>query len=164
MPQLPLQPDLELVVGASNVAQWADVDNDGDSTKRRARITWAINEGYTYIIGRIAPRYDITTFVTYPSIIFQLIAKRACIELYRSPRGLVDGDPAAAQLNSISLDIEAKIDLIMAGLLRLIDAPVEPNAIPEIDNSGGLPWNTFNSRTQWSGEPCVTDRSVFYNE
>jgi hypothetical protein len=163
MPQLPAQSDLEIIVGASNVSQWADVDNDKDTTKRKARVAWAIARGYDYVIARISPRYDITTFVTFPSIVFQLIARRACIELYKSPRGLVDGDQAAAQLKSISIDIEAQIEQILAGQLPLIDAPSQPNNYPEVDNSGCLPWSSFRRSNQWSGDPCVETYTRFYD-
>lgn len=36
------QADIELEYGATNLAQWADIDNDGDATKKANRIAHAI--------------------------------------------------------------------------------------------------------------------------
>lgn len=161
-PPLPQKSDLEMVVGESNVSQWADVDNDGSVQKKNARVTWAIQQAYNYVTGRIACQYDITTFVTFPSIIFNLIARRACIELYRSPRGLVDGDASVNQLNSMDTQIESQIDQILAGILKLVDAPVAPLTYPEVSNAGCLPWMSTHNQRQWSGDPCVIPFGNFY--
>lgn len=160
---LPQQSDLEMIYGATNIAQWASADNDGDITKREARVNWAIARGYDYILSRVSRRYDISTFVEFPSIVFQLIAKRAGIELYSSPRGLVDGDPATAQLNSLSLQVEVALDQIIAGVLPLIDAPVQPTVMPGINNSGGrFSVDGHRHNVQHSGEPCVIPDGRFY--
>lgn len=159
---LPQQSDLEQIIGADNVRQWSDVDNDGDRVKQANRIVWAVNQGYDYIAGRLAYRFNIGTLVAFPHIIFQLIAQRACIELYQSPRGLVDGDPANAGLNSISVQIESKLDQIIAGILQVIDAPVQPMSTPDVENCGALRWQDYHRQTQWSGEPIVIPYGRYY--
>lgn len=161
MPTLPTKADLVTIVGTNNVNQWADVDNLQNQTTIDNRVTWAIQQGYNYVVGRIALRFDITTFVSLPAIVYQLIAQRACIELYQSPRGLVDGDPAVAQLNSISLLVESRIDQILAGILRVTDAPVQPEQVPTVENAGRLPWNRIHAGQQWTGDPCVIDCGNF---
>ena len=170
MAALPTVTDLQVIYGSTNVDQWADADNDADVVKKAARITWAINNAYLYISGRLCKRFDFTTFVSFPQIIFQLIAKRAGIELYASPRGLADGDAQTAQLNARSLEIESQIDQILSGQLQVIDLPVFPVDQPGITN-GGDPFRKLNNGTfQWNthmqeqctGEPLVIPYGAFY--
>ena len=164
-PALPVRADVEQVYGIANVSQWADLDNDGDATKITNRINWAISRGYDYILGRLSKRFDISTFVNYPSVIFQLIAKRAGIELYTSPRGIVDGDAATAQLNAMSLQIEAQLDQILSGQLQLLDAPALPSDGPGVYNSCN-PFASINRRygygDQWTGEPICIPYGNFF--
>ena len=170
MPALPTITDLNTVYGSTNIDEWSDSDNDGDVVKKAARVTWAIENAYLYIIGRLNKRFDTTTWVSYPAIVFKLIAKRAGIELYSSPRGLVDGDAATAQLNARSLEIEAQLDQILSGQLQIVDLPVAPTDCPGVNN-GGDPFREINSRSlqwsstsqaQWTGEPCVIPNGNFY--
>ena len=161
-PALPTRPDLEIVYGQANISYWASADNDEDETKKAARITWAIDRAYDYIVGRLNRRFDITTWVSIPSIIFQLIAKRAGIELYSSPRGLTDGDPATAQLNAMSVEVEARLDQILSGQLQVFDAPQLPIDTPGINNSTAPFMYKRRHCEQLTGEPVVTPWSPFY--
>lgn len=164
---LPEQTDLDLIFGAENIRLWATVDNDNDTTKREAKVVRAIQDGYNYIVGRIANRYDVSSFVALPDVLFQLIVKRAAIELYTSPRGLVDGDPQTAQIASISLEVESKLDQILAGQLVLLDISdeLQPIQTPNVNNStahfrsDGL---KMRPNYQHTGEPCVDDWTGFY--
>jgi hypothetical protein len=161
---LPVRSDVEIVYGAANIAQWALVDNDDDETKKDARITWAIQQAYEYIEGRLASRIQFSTFVTIPKLIFSLIAKRAGLELYSSPRGLIDGDAATAQLNTLSVEVEARIDQILSGQLKIVDDPVPAVDYPGINNVGGSRnlMHHHDSCRQYTGEPTVTPYSNFY--
>ena len=159
---LPTIADLQQIYGINNIHDWANLDNDNDPTKIANRVTWAIARGYDYILGRLNKRFDISTFVTYPSVIFQLIAKRAGIELYTSPRGIVDGDAATAQLNAISLEIEARLDQILSGQLQLLDAPVLPISGPGVNNGNVCFRNYRCYPDQWTGEPIVIPYGNFY--
>ena len=160
---LPAQSDLNMVYGTVNINQWADADNLQDAPTITARCNWAINIAYNYILGRLSDRYDISTFVSLPAVIFELITKRAGIELYRSPRGLVDGDPATASLNSMSLEVESKLDQILSGLLQLLDAPVNPTNVPGVNNcTARFPLGMRYNQQQWDGTPLVDDCTQFY--
>lgn len=163
MPTLPTRDDLVMISGEVNISQWADVDNDGSKIKKESRIYWAINESRRYVAGRLACRFDITKFVDYPEVIYWLIARRACIELYTQPRGLADGDPAAAQLNAISIRVEAEIDQILAGVLKLADLETPPISYPDINNSGGSgAFDRCYREHQNDGMPIVDTWSRFY--
>ena len=72
-------------------------------------------------------------FRSLPSACLNLIAARACIELYQSPRGLVDGDAAFQMISSMSLRIEAKIDQYNAGQLRFLDNSNEAIQHPTVN-------------------------------
>jgi hypothetical protein len=164
---LPTQPDLEMIYGASNIAQWADSDNKGSKSTRDARIAWAVQEGYRYIVGRLANRIDIEQLVALPAEVFSLIARRAGIELASAPRGLVDGDPKAAQLNAQALIIETKLDQILAGQLKLLDLPDEaiPINTPGVNNSTAhYEFDALRPRRneQCIGVPRVVDNTNFY--
>ena len=164
-PALPTQANIEVIYGINNISEWSDADNDGDAVKKAARVAWAIQRGYDYILGRVYKRFDISTFTAYPAVIFELIAKRAGIELYNSPRTIVDGDSAVAQIGAMSLQIEATLDQILSGQLYLIDAPNQAIDNPAI-NTGGDPFRSINRRygtmNQWSGEPIVIPYGNFY--
>lgn len=117
---------LNIVFGKTNIDKWADADNDQDPDKISARVAWASNKARNYIEGRLARRYSVP-FTSVPVIVINLIVSRTGIELFKSPRGLVDGNDMTAQINSINLEVESQLDQILAGTLQLIDAtrPVE---------------------------------------
>lgn len=164
---LPVRSDLEIIYGATNIAQWADADNDKDQSKIANRITWAVDQGQQYVVGRISKRFNASAFSAYPAIVFSLIARRAGIELYASPRGFVDGDPATAAIRAQDLKVETQIDQILAGQLPLVDIPVEqqPTAKPGINNSTACIPRLLDGRyinEQWTGEPICCDDNNFY--
>lgn len=166
---LPTKSDLLVVYGAENIDKWASANNDGSPTAKETRIAWAVNNAYNYVCGRLASQYNVAGFVTLPYVVFELIAKRGGIELYESPRGLVDGDPATRMLQQKSTQIEARIDQILSGQLQLLDLPSaqQPIAIPHVDNSTARfrldPLQDYGRRfEQFDGIPCVGPNSGFY--
>lgn len=134
MPTLPVRVDLEAVVGKSNIAQWADANNDGDDVDINARITWAIQSAADYVLGKLQNRFNFAAQETLPSACLRLVATRACIELYQAPRGLVDGDSAFQMINSMKLQIDAKLDQYNAGQLRFLDNSNEAIQHPTTNN------------------------------
>ena len=161
-PALPTQSDLENMFGVDNIRLWADVNNDNATQSIEDRIDWAFNEARIYISGRLAVKYDISIFVTYPEAVFSLICKRAGIELYSRPRGLVDGDAAAAVIAATSLEVETRLEQILADQFRLIDLPSETVGMPGVNNSGGARSLNHNVHEQIYGEPIVCDWTNFY--
>ena len=121
MPTLPVQSDLVNIYGTSNINQWGSVDNDGDDVAIANRVTWAITQGANYVLGRLERKFAFSTFTTLPSLVFNLIVMRAGIELYKMPRGLVDGDPASAMINAQKLEVDSQLDQIISGQIDLID-------------------------------------------
>jgi phage gp36-like protein len=128
---------LNIVFGADNTRQWADADNDNDPVKIAARISWASNEARMYIEGRLSSRYKVP-FEIIPTAVINLIIMQTGIELYRAPRGLVDGDQATAQINSIALRVEDRLDKMLAGQLALLKTP-SPRSYPGVTNEIGVP-------------------------
>ena len=159
----PTRSDLEIIFGKSNILQWADADNvydtgvgaDNDNANAAitARINWAIDQAFLYVVGRLAKRFDVAKWdcCDLPALVKNLVTMRAGIELYQAPRGLIDGDPANAQINSINLKVESQIEQILAGQLYLIDA-VNPSNAPTVDGQTAtnrdtlrLPWNDIHA-------------------
>ena len=119
--------DVEAVYGLSNVAKWADLDNDGDTEKIEARITkalaWAQEEIDSYFRGG---RYALPLVKDDdpPMIILDVAAELAGVWLYEN-RGVVDFSPESGQpVHRLSWNRKrayAKIKEIVSGQ-RVIDA------------------------------------------
>lgn len=167
MPTLPVRSDLEAVVGKANIAQWADANNDGDDADIDARITWAIEEAASYVLGLLQNRFNFANKTTLPSACLRLIAARACIELYQAPRGLVDGDSSFQMINSMALRVDTKIDKYNAGQLRFLDNSNEAIQHPTIENVT-IPGNQAQVKyaldvggVPYSGYPFSVENSNF---
>ena len=130
---LPLRADVEQVFGVKNVAMWADVDNDANAGTITARITWAIAEAAREINSRLSNIFAVEDWTTFPELVFSIVVRQAGVNLYRTPRGLVDGDQAQAGMGSIKLEIDAQIIRIIAGQLPLIDATNTPISVPFVN-------------------------------
>lgn len=140
MPTLPLQSDLIAVFGDSNITQWGDVNNTGDSSAIATRCTLMIARAYRYVSGRLNKRYNIAALATLPGLVFDTVVDKAGIELYKRPRGLVDGDPAFQMINSLALEVETRLEQMLSGILDLTDHPNPP--IESIGaNNDTIPYN-----------------------
>jgi hypothetical protein len=162
---LPTADDLKLIYGSANINAWACVENDEDRTKIQEKIEWSINESYRYIYQRLAVYFDVELWVELPAEVKSLITRHAGIQLYAAPRGLSDGSEAAKLLSRVSLEIEAKLEQILAGQVRLLDVPTEsaPCNLPNANNSTAcFIWDERRARQQRTGEPVLTDDMNFY--
>ena len=160
MPALPERTDLEVVFGKANIALWGDADNTEDAGDIDARITWAIDQAYNYVAGRLAKRFKVADWTALPSLVFNLVAMRGGIELYQHPRGLVDGDTANNAINSINLKVESQIDQILAGQLHLLDHEGPKQQIA-VDNSTALPNHDYRM-SQLEGAPIPFPYGRFF--
>jgi len=162
---LPELDDLAIIYGNANIRQWADMDNDDDTTKILQRVAYAVTEAKRYVYQRLALRYDVSLWETLPEEVFSIIAKRAGIELYATPRGLKDGTEAAKMLATISIAIEAKLEQILTGQVTLLDLPDEqqPMTWPVANNStASFIDEERYRRQQRTGEPYLSDDMNFY--
>jgi phage gp36-like protein len=84
--------DVELIFGESNVLQWADVDNDGNTGKIDARVCWALQCAKAYFDDMLnGGPYAVPFVLPYPQQIIVENARYAGCALYDS-RGVVDTD------------------------------------------------------------------------
>lgn len=161
---LPTIDDISVIYGSRNVRDWADMDNDNDSTKINARVTYAVGEAYRYIYQRLSNRFDVSSWLTLPAEVFSLIAKRAGIELYGTPRGLTDGADAQRQLAAMSIAIEAMLERILSGQMQMLDVTDEtqPTQVPgcNITTAPFVREERLRAR-QCTGEPVLTDDMNF---
>lgn len=111
---------IEAVFGKDNISTWADADNDQDPTTISNRIAWAANKSAAIVLGRLKKKFVIP-FPVMPSLVVEMISTRAGIELFRSPRGLVEGDVSSNQINSIDKANDALIGLVLKGRLEFTD-------------------------------------------
>lgn len=139
---LPLRADLEAAFGAANIAQWCDVDGTENAQLIDARATWGIQRGYNWIVAKLDRRFAISQITTtLPAIVFELITDRAGIEVYRSPRGIVDGDPAFQMINSASLRIESYVEQLQTGAMDLTDIATPPTDTIAVVCADDIPGN-----------------------
>lgn len=123
--------DIEAVYGATNVAKWADLDNDADAVKIAARIAAAITYAEAYLNSALyGSRYQVP-FTTAPTIIVDMCAKSAGLWLYES-RGAQDVSPDTGQpvhrLAFLKSEIHHKLRAIKSGGLPLYNVgPVATN-------------------------------------
>lgn len=156
---LPVRADLENIFGSVNIAKWADVNNTENDDVMEDRITWAIGIASNYILGKLARKYKVADWTVFPAIIFDLVARRSGIELYRTPRGITDGAEMSGAILEIDRELETRLNLVLAGALILIDLvgdqPINAPAINtyisryqqrdfgigrEVINTDELPW------------------------
>lgn len=122
--------DLFLTYGEGNIRKWADADNDRDDNKIAARIEWAIAKADAYIDDRLRRKWHELPFDPVPITIKELSAQMAGIILFKSPRGLVDGDDVNAAMTDSREECETTIVNILAGVLKL-DYTIVINSHPD---------------------------------
>jgi hypothetical protein len=132
---LPERSDLDNIFGSKNISAWADVENAEEDELIEARVTWAITNASNYILAKLARKYKVTDWLVFPAIIFDLVARRAGVELYRTPRGITDGAEMSQAMLAIDADLENKLNLVLAGGLVLIDlVETQPTNAPMVVN------------------------------
>ncbi len=132
---LPEREDLDNIFGAVNISKWADVNNVEDDNAIVDRVTWAVGIASNYILGKLARKYKVSGWTAFPAIIFDLVARRAGIELYRTPRGITDGPDMSGAILGIDNDLENRLNLVLAGVLVLTDlVETQPINSPSISN------------------------------
>lgn len=122
--------DLYLVYGEGNIRKWADADNDKDDDKIAARIDWAIAKADAYIDDRLRRKWHDLPFDPVPTTIKELSAQLAGINLFRSPRGLVDGDDSNATMSEMREECDTIIGNILGGVIKL-DYAITMSSHPE---------------------------------
>lgn len=140
-PTLPEASDLYNVFGTTNINKWADADNVGVDDPEDLpegvtnRIEWAIEQAANYILSKLARKYDTASWAVFPTLIFDIVVRRAGVELYRTPRGLVDGTDMMSAMIAMHDDVENRLNLVLAGALILIDlVEDQPHNEPGINN------------------------------
>jgi hypothetical protein len=82
--------DIELIYGASNVAKWADLENNEDSAEITAKIQWACDTATSRMDDRLRDGpYAVPFEEPYPQQIVEQTARLAGVLLYDA-RGIVD--------------------------------------------------------------------------
>jgi len=111
--------DIFLVYGEGNTRKWADADNDRDEDKIAARIAWAIAKADAYIDDRLRRKWHDLPFSPVPTTIKELSAQLAGVILFRSPRGLVDGEDSNATMTEMREECDIIISNILGGVIKL---------------------------------------------
>lgn len=133
---LPVAADLYNVFGRVNINSWADADNLTEEDSIDARIEWAIEQAANYITAKLARKYKVEDWTTFPAIVKDLVVRRAGVELYRTPRGMTDGSDMSQTIGMFDQDIENRLNLILAGALILIDlVEDQPANVPGVYNA-----------------------------
>jgi len=148
----PSQQDVEFVFGPTNIAKWADLENDGDATYIANRIGWARVQATSRVNDRLrGGPYVIPFSSPYPNMVVEMTARLAGAILYES-RGIQDSqDDSGQSLVQMHRKMcERWINQVRAGLVRIEDLDYAIN-IPSIvpDNTPSL----------WTGLPgrCCPD-------
>ena len=113
--------DLVAIFGASRITDtdgWADLDNDGDSTKITARITESISYAEEYIESYLRGSRITVPISATGSILKTIIATIAGEWLYKC-RGFQDGDPERSKVGALLQRSEKLLKQIRNGQLRL---------------------------------------------
>jgi hypothetical protein len=131
--------DIELIFGLSNVAQWADVDNDNDSSKIDTRICWALQSAKAYFDDMLnnGP-YDVPFVLPYPQQIIVENARYAGCALYDS-RGVIDTDGNGKGVDALTQQrkkTEAFIVRVLANQTQLYGLNSAKNTPGALDETG----------------------------
>lgn len=121
---------VEMIYGAANVARWADADNLDNQTTITNRIAWAIYRADLYVEGKLSLLYTVP-MNPIPALVSEWIAERAGIELYISPRGLVEGSDETAVMESRIAKLDQRIGEAVQGLIRFLDVPTTFTTTPQ---------------------------------
>lgn len=113
--------DLENIYGAVNIQKWADIDNDGVSTKIDARINWALQLSYDYVNNKLeGGPYAVPLTGSYPMII-TCQAQLATGYLYES-RGLTNYDPDGKPIHQLKQGMDWANNILLqlrGGTIRI---------------------------------------------
>ena len=114
-----LKTDLEKRFGTTNIATWADLDNDSDSIKIAARIEYALAETYNEINTRCkASVYAVplvTATSTVPSFVRSLATDMSGLWLWTN-RGIEDSEiDEASVYATIERKIQKRLGLLIKG-------------------------------------------------
>ena len=132
--------DVEAVFGVANVAAWADLDNDGDSSKIDDRVTLALSMADCEINDKLRGGIYVLPLVKTgedepPETVVNMAAMLAGVFLYES-RGVQDFNPDSGQavhrLTWYRKRVESTIREITSGV-RMLDAELACDThVPEI--------------------------------
>jgi hypothetical protein len=113
---------VEMLFGASNVLQWADMDNDKDPDKILARIDWACKLATNRINSRLrGGPYTVPFALPAPEEIQTAAARLAGVELYdlRGSQDSEDEDTTDWRISSHRKAAEKALDMILDGRIEL---------------------------------------------
>lgn len=97
-----LRVDVENVYGPTNVAKWADLDNDQEAAHIQNRIEWACSRATDEINDRLrGGPYDVPFTSPFPSAVVDACARLAGCLLYES-RGITDADEDGESSNAVA--------------------------------------------------------------
>ena len=127
------QEGVELYFGASNVAKWADLDNEGDADVIAARVAAAIDSADTRIDDELrGGPYTVPFEDEVPAIITDLSRKLAGIDLYGA-RGSIEIDEATGErinrYGALERACQRLLSRLHSGSLRLSLA--QSSEVPE---------------------------------
>jgi hypothetical protein len=96
--------DIEKIFGPTNVAKWADIENNEDVDDIAAQITWAITISDSYFRAALAQsRWKLPESGDIcPAILSYFVACRAGVELYDN-KGVLSYDPEGEAQHALSL-------------------------------------------------------------
>ena len=120
--------DLQARFGTPNITKWADLEGDGSQTTTRSQLACnyadsQINlslRGGGYAVPVVATTTDVTAQLTDWATVI------AAHWLYAS-RGLLDEDKQVHKLEKLYETVEAKLEKVRAGILRLDLRKWSPN-------------------------------------
>lgn len=161
---------VEQVYGASNIARWADADNDNDPTKIAERIAWCINKADLYVEGKLSLMYQVP-MSPMPALLAEMVAERAGALVYLSPRALAEGTDELGNIEYHVKQVDMQISDLLSGTLRFTDSPTTCTTIPVAINDHTAqwlnnPWMPYGSPyapfTQIPGTWIPLPESLFY--
>lgn len=142
------QSDIEDVFGSTNVAKWADLNNNEESSEITARIARAITFATAAVDGVLRGGVVTVPITGTPDpLIVDACAKIAGAWLYNS-RGMQDIDEGETKLSMANKEAREMLVRIKIGETRLEAAPVDrmyPTAdvdSEEDETASGEPWLT----------------------
>jgi phage gp36-like protein len=116
MPDYITRVDIESTYGASNVAKWANLDNE-QASDGEDRIDAAIAYAEEHVNNRFrGSRYTLP--LTATAVVKQWVAKIAGAWLYSS-RGFREDEDTAGPLSSVVKTVETQIDQTLLGALSI---------------------------------------------
>lgn len=132
-----LRTDIEDIFGPTNVAKWADVDNNEDPVLIDRRIVWALKHSYDEMNSRLIGCPYAVPLQGAPPMIIRLQAQFAAVLLYES-RGITDMDANGKPFHQLAWhrkDFEAKCKMLHAGTLRLPGGDQVSTTVPRVIRS-----------------------------